>query len=229
MLLFFAGFVQGSTALAGKLNRSAGGDSTVNTATYEAVTGVSAEDDKNAWDNFYKNKSDLYGKEPISFLKEHLHLITRGRALVPAMGEGRNAIYLAKNGFQVEGIDYSEIAVQKALANAKSAQVSFKAIVQDLHYFHFQENYYDLVVVCLYYDKVLLSQFKRAVKRGGYLIFYNKLDQQDSKILNKVRVPDDFAVKSGELKEGLKDFQIKEYREYKDFDTRVAAILARKP
>ena len=204
-------------------------DPTANHAAYESITGERADDDKSVWDNFYKTRSNAFGKEPISFLKEHLHLVTKGHAFVPAMGEGRNALFLAKNGFQVEGVDISEVAVQKALADAKLLKVQMKASVEDLNQFHYMENHYELIVVCQFYQKSLVPVFKRSLKHGGYIIFYNKLDIQDDGPNGKTSNPDEFSVKSGELREILKDFQIKEYREYKDQGVKVAAILARKP
>lgn len=204
-------------------------DINANHAVYETVTGESADDDKSAWDTFYKNKNNPFGKEPITFLKQHLKNIPKGRALVPAMGEGRNAIYLAKNGFQVEGVDISEVAVQKALADAKLLHVNIKASAEDLNDYHFQDNYYDLIVICQFYSAALVPQFKKSVKKGGYIMFYNKLDVQDAATAGRTTTPDEFTVKSGELKEILKDFQVKEYREFKDQGTRIAAILAKKP
>ena len=43
--------------------------------------------------------------QPAQFLVENTDLLPRGRALDVAMGSGRNTIYLAKMGFQVEGVD----------------------------------------------------------------------------------------------------------------------------
>ena len=47
--------------------------SNVNHSLFEAVTGESADDDRSTWDNVYKNRANAFGKEPIAFLKEHLH------------------------------------------------------------------------------------------------------------------------------------------------------------
>ncbi len=70
--------------------------------------------------------------EPAQFLVDNIGLLPRGRALDIAMGNGRNAIYLAKMGFEVEGVDISAEAVNIALASAEKAGVMLKAQVTDL-------------------------------------------------------------------------------------------------
>jgi len=70
--------------------------------------------------------------EPARFLVENIDLLPRGRALDIAIGNGRNAIYLARMGFQVEGVDASQEAVEEALARAASEGVSIQTRVEDL-------------------------------------------------------------------------------------------------
>ncbi|MFQ5965775.1 MAG: hypothetical protein ACE5KZ_15995 [Candidatus Scalinduaceae bacterium] len=69
------------------------------------------EEDGKRWNKRYDTEEYMYGKEPIKLLKENINLLTKGKALVLAMGEERNAVFLAKNGFDVEGCDISEIAI----------------------------------------------------------------------------------------------------------------------
>jgi len=52
--------------------------------------------------------------EPSRFLVENVGILPKGRALDVAMGRGRNALYLALMGFQVEGVDISPEAVKSA-------------------------------------------------------------------------------------------------------------------
>jgi tellurite methyltransferase len=196
-------------------------------ATYEAITGESADEDRSVWDSFYKNKNFIFGKEAVGFLRDNIHLIPKGRAFVPAMGEGRNAIYLAKKGFEVDGNDLSEVAVDKALSEARAQKVSIKTIIADLTQYKFQPNYYDFVLVSLFYKRDLAEQFKKTLKKGGYIMLYLRLEGENQHIKNIS--PDDFAVKPNELKEEFKDFEIKIYKEYSDHGTKVVGMLARKP
>ena len=203
------------------------GESSSDASTYEAVTGDSIDDDRTLWDSFYKSKSNAFGNEAVSFLKDHLHEVKKGTAFVPAMGEGRNAIYLAKRGFQVDGNDLSEVAVDRAIDEAKSQHVSIKGIVADLLEYNYPENHYDLVMVSLFYMADLVPKFRKTLKRGGYIMFYVKLDMGKPAPGNNG--PDDFLVKSNELKKALKDFEIKIFKEYKDHGVDVIGVLARKP
>lgn len=70
--------------------------------------------DKVLWEKRYETEAYILGKEPVEFLKEHIGLLPRGKALDLAMGEGRNAVFLAKHGFEVDGCDISEHAVKKS-------------------------------------------------------------------------------------------------------------------
>ncbi|NDG83691.1 MAG: hypothetical protein EBX52_01465 [Proteobacteria bacterium] len=97
---------------------SAQGSPPADPATYESITGDSVDDEHGVWDSFYKKKNHAFGKEPVAFLKEHLRNLRKGRAFVPAMGEGRNAIFLARNGFKVDGVDLSSVAVDRAVEEA---------------------------------------------------------------------------------------------------------------
>lgn len=69
---------------------------------------------------------------PVQFLVCNVDLLPRGRVLDIAMGAGRNAIYLAKMGFEVEGVDISGEAVNLAIGLALETGVSIRAHVVDL-------------------------------------------------------------------------------------------------
>ena len=194
-------------------------------ATFEAITGESPEEDHSAWDRFYQKKNHAFGKDAIGFLRENLEIIPRGRAFVPAMGEGRNAIFLARNGFKVEGVDLSQIAVDRALQEAKAKKTSIKGIVGDLFEYPYPKEAYDFILVSLFFSERLLPKFKSALKKGGYIMFYLKRD--NGRPASSL-VPDDFRVKGGALKASLQEFETLIYREYIDQNMDMVAILARK-
>lgn len=202
---------------------------TTDRAHYEAITGESADEDKAVWDSFYRNKSKTLGRDPVSFLKDYVHVIPKGRAFVPAMGEGRNAIFLAKKGFEVDGNDFSEVAVERALGEAKQQKVSFKPIVADLNKYRFPVGVYDLVLISLFYSKELLPKFKAAIKKGGYIMFYNRVADPSAPKSRGDDAPADFSVVPSELKAALGDFKIHTFKEYVDQGVKVVGVLARKP
>jgi len=191
--------------------------------TYEAITGESADEEKSFWDSFYKQKDNAFGKEAVGFLRENLNKISKGKAFVPAMGEGRNALFLAKHGFEVIGNDISDVAIDKAKALAKKMNLNIKASVVDLKEYPFRENEFDFIFMSLFYDRSLLQGLKKSLKKGGHIMFYEEVYNGDP-----AKAPTQFWVKSNELKEALKEMQIITYKEYTDHGKMVVGILAKK-
>ena len=71
------------------------------------------------WNENYGNKEYIYGTKPNVFFKEQLDKLKPGKILLPAEGEGRNAVYAASKGWSVTAFDISEIVHKKALQLAK--------------------------------------------------------------------------------------------------------------
>jgi SAM-dependent methyltransferase len=99
------------------------------------------------WDKRYSELGFAYGKDANDFLKNENHRIPPGgKVLCLAEGEGRNAVYLAKLGYQVTAIDLSEVDLNKARVLAKENDVEIKTIVADLADFDFGINEWDGIV-----------------------------------------------------------------------------------
>ncbi len=129
-----------------------------------------SEDDRERWDERYGREGYIYGKEPLDFLKDNIDLLPRGKALVLAMGEGRNAVFLAENGFDVEGCDISAAAVEKAKKLAAKNDVSIKAFEADLEDYTLARERYDLITNFYYLQRDLIPQMKAALKPGGVVL-----------------------------------------------------------
>jgi len=79
---------------------------------------------KKFWNSRYSNEDYAYGKEPNSFFKHVLDKFElKGKIILPAEGEGRNAVYAAKKGLSVYAFDISEQGMKKANRLAKSEKV----------------------------------------------------------------------------------------------------------
>lgn len=140
------------------------------TFTFLAGVSIANEEDLRHWEERYATPEYIYGKEPTDFLRENVKLLPKGKALVLAMGEGRNAVFLAQNGFEVEGCDISPRALEKAQLLAKERGVSLKAFQADLDNYQLPRGAYD-VVACFYYlQRDLVPQMKAALKPGGMII-----------------------------------------------------------
>ena len=73
-------------------------------------------------------------------------LIPRGRAIDVGCGEGSNAIYLSKSGFDVTGVDFSLTAIKRAATNAQAAGVEVILVEDDLTNLRHVSGTFDLLV-----------------------------------------------------------------------------------
>lgn len=198
------------------------------TTQFQKVTGDDPDEYRSHWDALMDTKAYIYGKEPSEIVKENYGLLKPGRVLDIAMGEGRHAVFLAKKGFIVDGVDFSEVAIRKAKKLAAENHVSITTIKADLSTYQMRPEYYDSMVDIDFYMKSLIPQIKRGLKRGGVIIFEaNTVDQMKNapdQHLNK-----DWLLEKGELKELFKDFKIISYRETNDGKEAKASLIAKKP
>ena len=127
--------------------------------------------DKERWNLKYEGTTYIYGKEPTAFLKEKLSLLEKGKALVLAMGEGRNAVYLAENGYDVTGVDISEVGIEKCDRLAEERGVEVNSIVADLTDYDMGKEQFNLITNFYFYDKSILPRVIDSLKPGGIFIF----------------------------------------------------------
>lgn len=84
------------------------------------------------WDQRYSAETYAYGKEPNDFLASQYRSIPRGAVLSLAEGEGRNAVFLAKQGYTVTAVDSSPVGLAKAQRLAEEHGVQLELIQADL-------------------------------------------------------------------------------------------------
>jgi hypothetical protein len=83
------------------------------------------------WDERYALDEYVYGTAPNQFFKGHLDNLKSGHLLLPAEGEGRNAVYAAAKGWKVDAFDISEEGRKKALRLAKRENVEMNYEISD--------------------------------------------------------------------------------------------------
>jgi len=100
------------------------------------------------WNQRYDKAEFIFGKEPNEYLVEQAKhfLKPQDKVLCIADGEGRNGVWLAKQGMQVVGFDASDIALAKAKQFAKDNQVEVEYSFSDTDSFTWQTNTYDAVI-----------------------------------------------------------------------------------
>ena len=149
--------------------------------------------------------------EPAQFLVENIDLLPKGRALDVAMGTGANAVYLARMGFEVEGVDVAPEAVRSALESAGKADVTIRAQVADLEGdYRIEKGAYDLIICFNYLQRSLIPQIKDGLPKGGMVVYETFITDQAQ--FGKPRNPD-YLLKHNELIDMFRDFRCLRYRE----------------
>jgi rhodanese-related sulfurtransferase len=180
------------------------------------------------------NGSHPHGIAPSSFLVENFELLPKGLALDLAMGEGRNAIYLATRGFDVDGVDASAQAVSRARTAARRLGTPIRAVVgntEDGTYIIPLETY-DVITVFNYLHRALFNDIRQGLKPGG-VVAYQTFTTRQLELEGGPRNPD-YLLEPGELKRVFGDWEIMRYREAvgpaRGGGSRaIAGIIARKP
>ena len=137
------------------------------------------EDDRTKWDNRYAGKAFFLGTQPSAFLVENIGLVQSlcpGRtALDIACGEGRNSIFLARQGFSVTGVDISPEGIAKAVlwAAAERQEVSFR--VADLEAEELAGTW-DLIINFNFLLRGLFPRAVAALNPGGIMVVDTILD-----------------------------------------------------
>lgn len=101
----------------------------------------------NPWDTRYDSEEYYYGTESNDFLRESVGSIPPGgTVLCLAEGEGRNAVYLATQGYRVTAVDGSSVGLDKLKRLAKERGVSVETRVVDLSDFEIKPNSWDAII-----------------------------------------------------------------------------------
>lgn len=129
------------------------------------------------WDERYSEPGFAYGTEPNDFLKaEYQRIPAGGRVLCLAEGEGRNAVFLAEQGYDVTAMDLSEVGLNKAQRLADDRGVTIITQVADMADYHFEANSWDAVVsiwahVPVNVRQQVHAQIAQALKPSGVYLF----------------------------------------------------------
>ena len=178
-------------------------------SSYQAVTGEDGEEDRRQWDRLYRVPGYVFGKEPASFVRTSLKLLPRGRALDLGMGEGRNAAFLAKNGWWVDGVDISEVAIRKAKKLAQENGVSLNTFNADLGHYEIEPESYEVVMCIEFFLRGLLPKIRRGVEPGGVFLMETNAAPHPG-VGGESR---DHSPRPGELKAAFQGWDVLVYRE----------------
>lgn len=137
------------------------------------------------WNDRYQGPDYVFGTEPNAYLRKHAGLWPAGqRVLCVADGEGRNSVWLARQGLQVDAFDISDVGVRKARALARDAGVSVHFAIGDCDQYVWPTGIYDGVVAIFvqFADppmrQRLFANMVKCLKPGGILILQGYTPRQ---------------------------------------------------
>ena len=138
------------------------------------------------WDKRFSQPEYVFGKDPNRYLKEQatIYLKPSAKVLCVADGEGRNSVWLAKQGMNIDAFDLSATAVNKAkqLADLEKVKVSFN--VASTSSWNWKPDYYDAVVAIFIQFATpnmrvdLFQQMRNSLRPGGILILQGYTPKQ---------------------------------------------------
>lgn len=130
---------------------------------------------KEFWNNRYTGQEYVYGDQPNAYYKEKLAELNPGRILFPADGEGRNGVYAAVQGWEVDCFDISREGKRKAklLADKWNTQINYQ--VGELKELMYEPESFDAIVLIFSHFPPIVRKeyhaaFKKLLKPGGYII-----------------------------------------------------------
>jgi len=176
------------------------------------------------WNRYLvKERPEWMNIEPNGFLVEMVKGRKPGKALDVAMGQGRNAVWLAVQGWDVTGFDPADEAIAAAQEDAKRRGVVIHTEVTTMEQFNFGENKWDLIVLSYAGCSDTAARVQKALKPGGILV--EEAFHTDA--LKKMKIGGSLC-KPAELPNAFKDLRVIRYEEpvaKPDFAPRPARVV----
>ena len=128
------------------------------------------------WNERYSSEVFAYGEEPNKYLKEQLIKLPIGSILFPAEGEGRNAVFAAKLGWNVSAFDISNEGKNKAIKLAQKNNVTINYKVGELEKMDFENQQFDAIaLIYAHFPANIKSIYHKKLdsylKKNGIIIF----------------------------------------------------------
>lgn len=135
---------------------------------------------KEFWNNRYEEEGFAYGQEPNEYLKSAIAAIPIGKALFPCEGEGRNAVYASKLGWEVTAVDESIVGKTKAEMLAAMNNVDINYTLCPIEDFETDVQYDCISLIFAHFSKLVRQDIHRKLQKylvkGGIVIIeaFNK-------------------------------------------------------
>jgi ubiquinone/menaquinone biosynthesis C-methylase UbiE len=179
---------------------------------------------KEFWNNRYKINDSAYGYEPNEYFKKQIEHLKPGKILLPAEGEGRNAIFASKLGWAVSAFDMSVQGKYKAEKLANQNNVKIDYIVGEFEELKYKENQFDVIgLIYAHFSAEKKSKYHKILdtylKTGGTIIFEafskSNLELNTKNINTNGPKKIDALFSLDEIKNDFKNYEIIELKEEK--------------
>lgn len=136
------------------------------------------------WNQRFSAEHYVFGESPNAYLQSQAVHLSQGNALAVADGEGRNGVWLAQQGLQVDAFDFSENAIRKARTLAQDRQVAVNFVCSDWQSFDWRPAHYDNVVGIFFQfappeeRAALFAHMLSSLRPGGTLIIQGYTPRQ---------------------------------------------------
>jgi SAM-dependent methyltransferase len=168
------------------------------------------ESDRKAYDEIYSKGSDMFSAAPNAFMMRTIAGRKPGRALDVAMGQGRNALWLASQGWEVTGFDISPVGIDAARNEAHRRGLRIETLVTPYEDFDWGKQKWDLIVFSYFFPQAVLPKVWDALSPGGLILV-------EGFHIDTARVrPIGGGYSNNELFQVLKDYRVLMYEDVQD-------------
>jgi SAM-dependent methyltransferase len=143
------------------------------------------------------------------------------------MGEGRNAVFLARKGYHVTGVDISSVAVRKARMLAREFGVRINVVISSIENYKVKKGTLDAIICFYYVDRKLNKKLISWLKPGGILIYEAYTDLQMS-VRSNIKQSKDYLLREHELLKMFPGMTILKYEEPLHKKAFTASIILQK-
>ena len=131
--------------------------------------------DSESWNTRYEGREFVWTAAPNQVLVAEVTALAPGRALDLGCGEGRNAVWLAEQGWEVTAVDFSAIGIAKGRGMAAKRGVEVTWVIEDLNLYEPPARFFDLVIDLYVHippdqRRALLIKGAHAVAVGGTML-----------------------------------------------------------
>lgn len=168
-----------------------------------------SQQQRDRWDRRYASGDYQPRRQHSALVEEAVGHLDGGRVLVLACGAGRNALFLAAQGFEVEAVDVSAVAIEMAETEGKRRGLKVNWRVADIEDLEDAEAKYQMVTMVRFLNRDVWPVIRNALEDDGWLVM-----EQHLKTRREVAGPsDEFRVSPGELLAAFGDLRVIKYLE----------------